>query len=140
MLSPAKTFVKIVLILLAMLVWLDNLGFDVGTLLAGLGVGGIAFALAAQDTIKNLIGSVMVILDKPYQVGQRIVVKGHDGVVEEGEQGVVVAGDVLVRVERGGQRLCLVEVAHVWVGRQETAEDGGARPADAEKIELHPQN
>jgi MscS family membrane protein len=83
LLKPAKTFAKIVLILLAALVWLDNLGFDVGTLLAGLGVGGVAFALAAQDTLKNLIGSVMVLLDKPYRVGQRIVVKGHDGVVEE---------------------------------------------------------
>ncbi|MGD9311017.1 MAG: mechanosensitive ion channel family protein, partial [Desulfosarcina sp.] len=83
LLKPAKTFVSIVLILLAVLVWLDNLGFDVGTLLAGLGVGGVAFALAAQDTLKNLIGSVMVLLDKPFQVGQRIVVKGHDGVVEE---------------------------------------------------------
>ena len=83
LLKPAKTFVNIVLILLAVLVWLDNLGFDVGTLLAGLGVGGVAFALAAQDTLKNLIGSVMVLLDKPYQVGQRIVAKGHDGVVED---------------------------------------------------------
>jgi len=83
LLKPAKTFVKSIIILLAALVWLDNLGFDVGTLLAGLGVGGVAFALAAQDTLKNLIGSVMVLLDKPYQVGQRIVVKGHDGVVEE---------------------------------------------------------
>ena len=83
LLKPAKTFVKSILILLAVLVWLDNLGFDVGTLLAGLGVGGIAFALAAQDTLKNLIGSVMVLLDKPFRVGQRIVAKGHDGVVEE---------------------------------------------------------
>lgn len=83
LLKPAKTFVNILLILLAVLVWLDNLGFDVGTLLAGLGVGGVAFALAAQDTLKNLIGSVMVLLDKPFRVGQRIVAKGHDGMVEE---------------------------------------------------------
>ena len=83
LLKPAKHFVKIVLILLAVLVWLDNLGFDVGALLAGMGVGGVAFALAAQDTLKNLIGSVTILLDKPYQVGQRIVAKGHDGVVED---------------------------------------------------------
>ena len=83
LLKPAKTFVNILLILLAVLVWLDNLGFNVGALLAGLGVGGVAFALAVQDTLKNLIGSVMVLLDKPYRVGQRIVAKGHDGVVEE---------------------------------------------------------
>ena len=83
LLKPAKTFVNILMIVLAVLVWLDNLGFNVGTLLAGLGVGGVAFALAAQDTLKNLFGSVMVLLDKPYRVGQRIVAKGHDGVVED---------------------------------------------------------
>ncbi len=47
LLKPAKTFTKIVIVVLALLVWLDNLGFNVGTLLAGLGVGGLAFALAA---------------------------------------------------------------------------------------------
>jgi MscS family membrane protein len=46
-------------------------------------VGGIAVALAAQDTLKNFFGSVMILLDKPYSVGQRVTVKGHDGVVEE---------------------------------------------------------
>ena len=83
MLKPAKTFLNVIIIVMAVLVWLDNLGFNVGTLLAGLGVGGIAFALAAQDTIKNLLGSIMILLDKPYRVGQRVVAKGHDGVVEE---------------------------------------------------------
>jgi len=69
LLKPAKHFVKIVLILMAALVWLDNLGFDVGALLASLGGGGVAFALVAQNTLKYLIGSVMVLLDKPYQGG-----------------------------------------------------------------------
>ena len=80
---PLKTALKIVIIIAAALVWLDNIGFEVTTLLAGLGVGGLAVALACQDTLKNLIGSIMILLDKPYQVGQRILVKGHDGVVEE---------------------------------------------------------
>jgi len=66
-----------------LLFWLDNIGLKVSTLLAGLGVGGLAVALAAQDTLKNLLGSVMILLDKPYKVGQRVLVKGHDGVVEE---------------------------------------------------------
>lgn len=83
LLQPVKTFSKIVIVLLFSLLWLDNIGFDVSTLLAGLGVGGLAVALAAQDTLKNFIASLMILLDKPYQVGQRIVVKGHDGVVEE---------------------------------------------------------
>lgn len=83
LLMPARTFIKIVVFIMAVLVWLDNLGFNVGTLLAGLGVGGLAFALAAQDVLKNFLGSIMILLDKPYHVGQRVVVKGHDGIVEE---------------------------------------------------------
>lgn len=60
-----------------------QLGIPFTTLLAGAGVGGLAFALAAQDAIKNLFGSMMIFLDKPYRVGERIVTSGFDGVVEE---------------------------------------------------------
>jgi MscS family membrane protein len=83
LLRPARNAIKIAIVLFAALMWLDNIGFRVSTLLAGLGVGGIAIALAAQDTIKNFLGSIMILLDKPYHVGQRIVVEGHDGIVEE---------------------------------------------------------
>jgi MscS family membrane protein len=83
LLRPARTAIRVTIIIAALLFWLDNIGLKVSTLLAGLGVGGLAFALAAQDTIKNLLGSVMILLDKPYKVGQRIVAKGHDGIVEE---------------------------------------------------------
>jgi MscS family membrane protein len=83
LLNPTKTVFKTVIVIIGIVVWLDNIGYDVATLLAGLGVGGIAVALAAQDTLKNFLGSIMVLLDKPYQVGQRVVVKGHDGVVEK---------------------------------------------------------
>ncbi|MBW2247806.1 MAG: mechanosensitive ion channel family protein [Deltaproteobacteria bacterium] len=83
LLRPLKTVLKVVVIITAAVIWMDNVGFQITTILAGLGVGGLAVALACQDTLKNLIGSVMILLDKPYEVGQRIVVKGHDGVVEE---------------------------------------------------------
>ena len=56
---------------------------QVATLLTGLGVGGLAVALAAQDTIKNFFGSVMILLDKPFQIGDRVILGGHDGPVEE---------------------------------------------------------
>ena len=55
----------------------------IGTLLAGLGVGGLAVALAAQDTIKNFFGSLMILADKPFEVGDRVVIGDHDGPVEE---------------------------------------------------------
>ena len=83
LLRPARSISKILIVIFAVVLWLDNIGFDIGAILAGLGVGGLAVALAMQDTLRNFIGSIMILLDKPYHVGQRIVVKGHDGVVEE---------------------------------------------------------
>jgi MscS family membrane protein len=55
----------------------------VTSLLAGLGVGGLALALAAQETIKNFFGALVIFADKPFAVGERILVEGHDGVIEE---------------------------------------------------------
>jgi MscS family membrane protein len=49
---------------------------------AGLGAGGLAIGLAAQDTIKNLFGSVMIFADRPFELGDRIVIDSHDGPVE----------------------------------------------------------
>lgn len=57
-------------------------GKPLSALLAGLGIGGLAVALAAQDTLKNFFGSIMIMLDKPFDVGQRITLEGIDGVVE----------------------------------------------------------
>ena len=53
------------------------------SIIAGLGIGGLAIALAAQDTIKNFFGSVILFIDKPFEIGNRIVIDGHDGPVEE---------------------------------------------------------
>lgn len=53
------------------------------SIIAGLGIGGLAVALAAQDTIKNFFGSIVLFIDKPFEMGERIVIDGHDGPVEE---------------------------------------------------------
>jgi MscS family membrane protein len=53
------------------------------SIIAGLGIGGLAIALAAQDTIKNFFGSMLLFFDKPFEIDDRIVVDGHDGPVEE---------------------------------------------------------
>ena len=58
-------------------------GKPLNALLAGLGIGGLAVALAAQDTLKNFFGSIMIMLDKPFVVGNRVVVDGVDGPVED---------------------------------------------------------
>ncbi|HNP20246.1 MAG TPA: mechanosensitive ion channel family protein [Fulvivirga sp.] len=74
-----KTFVVIV----GGLFILDNLDFDITGLIAGLSIGGLAFALAAQDTIKNFFGSLMIFVDRPFQVGDWITSGDLDGTVEE---------------------------------------------------------
>ncbi|GAB4239671.1 MAG: hypothetical protein Tsb0034_15810 [Ekhidna sp.] len=74
-----KTFV----IIIGTLFILDNLDVPILPLLTGLSIGGLAFALAAQDTIKNFFGSVMIFIDKPFQVGDWITSNDVDGTVEE---------------------------------------------------------
>lgn len=74
-----KTFV----IIIGTLLILDNLDVPILPLLTGLSIGGLAFALAAQDTIKNFFGSVMIFVDKPFQVGDWITSNDVDGTVEE---------------------------------------------------------
>ncbi|MEM7480203.1 MAG: mechanosensitive ion channel family protein [Acidobacteriota bacterium] len=61
----------------------DNLGLDVASLLAGIGLGGLALALAAQDTFKNLFGSITILLDQPFHVGDAIKIGDVEGTVEE---------------------------------------------------------
>ena len=53
------------------------------SIIAGLGIGGLAIALAAQDSIKNFFGSIVLSLDKPFAVGERVVIDSHDGVIED---------------------------------------------------------
>jgi len=61
---------------------LDNLGFNITTLVAGLGIGGIAIALAAQHILGDLFASVSILLDKPFRVGEFIIVGDLMGSVE----------------------------------------------------------
>ena len=67
----------------AIITALTQVGVDVAAMLTTLGVGGIAFALAAQDTIKNLFGGFTIFVDKPFKLGERIQVAGFDGTVED---------------------------------------------------------
>ncbi len=78
-----KTVRVVIVIIVGLYIAESVSGKPMSSIIAGLGLGGLAFALAAQDTIKNFFGSVMILLDKPFSVGERIVIDGHDGSVEE---------------------------------------------------------
>ena len=68
---------------LGIIIGLDNIGFDITAMIAGLGIGGLALALAAQDSVKNIFAGIMIFLDKPFRIKDRIQVDGFDGTVEE---------------------------------------------------------
>lgn len=68
---------------IALLLIFENLGFDVTALVAGLGVGGIAVALAAQSVLGDLFSSLAIILDRPFEVGDFIVFGDQSGTVEK---------------------------------------------------------
>ena len=73
---------RFVLVTLSAVFVAHNLGYQVTSLLAGLGIGGLAVALAAQDTLANILGTVVVLSDKPFRVGDWVLVDGQEGVVE----------------------------------------------------------
>ena len=73
---------KWVLWSIIILLSLDNLGFDINALIAGLGIGGIAIALAAQSILGDLFASISIVLDKPFVVGDFIIVDELIGTVE----------------------------------------------------------
>jgi MscS family membrane protein len=83
-LSPLFSKALKVTIAIIYTLWvIQEFGYNISAVLAGLGIGGLAVALALQDTLANLFGSIFIILDRPFRVGDRIVVDNVDGIVEE---------------------------------------------------------
>jgi MscS family membrane protein len=80
---PGRKFVKAIVVILAFVAILSNFGFNVAALLAGLGVGGIAVALAAQKTIENLFGGIILYTDRPVRVGDFCRFGDKMGTIEE---------------------------------------------------------
>lgn len=77
-----KTLVAI-FVVIGVLITVQSLGYNVSTILSGLGLGGLAFALAAQDTIANLFGSIVVAIDQPFKVGETVKIGANTGTVED---------------------------------------------------------
>lgn len=77
-----QKLLKAIAMAVGILFMMRSLGVNLGALLAGVSIAGLALALAAQDTVKNFFGSIMIFLDQPFKVGDRISVDNVDGVVE----------------------------------------------------------
>jgi len=78
-----KTLRVFIVIIGGILIIQNLTGVKIGPLLASLGIGGIAVALAAKDSIANFFGTLTILFDKPFQVGERIIIDNYDGVVED---------------------------------------------------------
>jgi MscS family membrane protein len=78
-----KTLRVFIVIIGGILIIQNLTGVKIGPLLASLGIGGIAVALAAKDSIANFFGTLTILFDKPFQVGERVVIDNYDGVVED---------------------------------------------------------
>ena len=74
---------RVFIVLIAAIIIIQSLtGMKIGPLLASLGIGGLAVALAAKESIANFFGTLTILFDKPFKVGERIVIDGNDGIVE----------------------------------------------------------
>mgnify|MGYP002628389966 CR=1 FL=1 len=69
--------------IMAVIIGLNNAGYDVGALIAGLGIGGLALALAAQDTVANLFGGITIFVDQPFTINDWIKINSYEGIIEE---------------------------------------------------------
>lgn len=78
----SKTLLTVFAVL-AVLLTIQSLGYDVKAILAGLGIGGLAFALAAQDTLANIFGAIVVAVDQPFKVGETVRIGTNVGLVED---------------------------------------------------------
>ena len=78
-----KKTARFFFIVIGAILIIQNLGYSVSSLLAGLGIGGLAVALAAQDTLSNFFGSIVVAVDRPMKVGDFVTIGSNSGTVEE---------------------------------------------------------
>jgi len=83
LLPIARKGLRIAIWTLAIVVALNNAGYNIGAIIAGLGLGGLAFALAAQDSLSHFFGGVVLFTDKPFKINDRIITNEYEGFVKE---------------------------------------------------------
>ena len=75
--------IKVSIWVFTFLIIFDNIGFDIWSLLTGLGIGGLALAMAAKDTLANVFGSITIFADRPFQLNDTVTMFGHSGTVSD---------------------------------------------------------
>ena len=78
-----RKLVNISIWAITIVVGIDNAGYNVTTMVTGLGIGGLVFALAAKDAVSNLFGGFIIFSDKPFNINERIILNGYEGYVRE---------------------------------------------------------
>jgi len=77
-----RNTLKVFAIVIAVLLTLQNMGLNITSLITSLGIGGLALALAAQDTLANFFGAIVIFVDKPFRIGDLVRIDTHEGTVE----------------------------------------------------------
>ena len=83
LLRPISNVAKTLIVISLLFMWFENLGFNATTLLAGLGIGGLAIALAAQKTVENIIAAITLYISAPVKIGSLCKFGSQLGTVEE---------------------------------------------------------
>ena len=83
LLHVARVTLRAFTVIVIVLVVLQNLDIDITGLVAGLGIAGLAVALAAQETLSNIFGAVTIFIDRPFRVGDAVSVEGFTGSIED---------------------------------------------------------
>lgn len=150
-LTPIRFVSMVVLLSIITLIVLDNAGVNVTALVAGLGIGGLAVALAAQKILGDLFGAVSIVLDKPFVVGDFIVVGTQMGTVEtigmkttrlralSGEQLVFPNADLLASRIQNFQRMQERRVVFGFGLTYDTPADGIRRTDEIVKRAIEKQ-
>ena len=128
---------KIILVSLGVMLSLQNMGINVISLLAGLGIGGLAIALAARDTAANLFGSLMILLDKPFKTGDYIKIGTIEGVVEEiGFRSTQIKGDGDSSISMPNSLIANSNIENLGIGRKNKSSFSIYLPYDTNPINL----
>lgn len=81
LLPIVRKIIKIAIWAITFIIGIDNAGYDVTTMITGLGLGGLVFALAAKDSVSNLFGGFVIFSDHPFGLNDRIILDGYEGYV-----------------------------------------------------------